>query len=778
MASEISAKWRGRYPSAGISEVKAENVGGWTTAAILSLLLLNFGWSISAAGWAEGLGILQWVLLGGVVVGILMALSRFDGVIPVLYSLATGSAWTLYWVSTLIQGEFTAQQRVYEVFTRWAAWFDTVIAGGTSGDNLIFVLELAFLGWWLAFLSGWAVFREQKVWRVVTPLGIAMIINVYYSARGLIGFLLLYFLLSLLLIIRVNLGQYESWWRSADIRYSPEVRFDLLRHGVTFSLVVVIAAWALPNVHTDQWLRQLMQPVERPWSNVQEEWQRLFTSLNYQAAAPAPAGFSRVLTLSGNRKVSDTIVMEIRAKGLDRWYWRGIAYDTYTGRGWVNTDQENIPIAPARPPELPSYLLRKVVTQTVTTYAPESDLLFAAALPAGSSVPARALASLLPPNPIEPNLAPYPEESTGVQPVRPVDISMMISKEPIRQGERYTTRSLASVVDVESLRHAGDAYPDYIKERYLQLPETLPEQVRALAEEITAGYDTAYDKAVALETYLRQIEYDEHIPPPPAGVDGVAYFLFDVKAGYCDYYASAMAVMARAVGIPARVVSGYAEGQWIEKYQIYRVRERDAHTWVEIYFPRYGWITFEPTASQPPIERPERPMGSRENKKRAPSLTNSNRPEMLDEELGRLRGRGNIPSPPSVSARWSTTQIAVMLVVIVAVVVVIGLLWRRKGGSRATHVAVSVYGRLLRWVPRLGVISSPSHTPYEQAAILAVAVPNGRPLILRIVEIYVRDAFGPRPLTVEEQRDVRRSWRKLRPKLWRQWVRVKFHRTR
>ncbi|HEY63214.1 MAG TPA: transglutaminase domain-containing protein [Caldilineae bacterium] len=769
---EFSQQQVERESLLGLPDISAEDVGGWVTAIILALLLLSFGWSLSAARWTKGLDVLQVILLGGVTVGILMARSRFDGVFPILHSLITGTAWVFYWVSTLIKGDLTAQERVYELLNRWYIWFVQAISGGTSNDSLIFTLELAFLCWWLAFLAGWAVFREQKVWRAILPVGIALIINAYY-AGGLTGYLLFYCLMALLLLTRVNLGRYETWWRIANIRYAPDIHFDFMRYGFTFAIIVIVTAWVLPNIHGNWWVDHLLRPLERPWHSVQEEWQRLFTSLDYKSAG-APAGFNKMLTLSGHRNLGDTIVMEIRAEGADRWYWRVIAYDTYTGRGWVNTDEKSIPIAPNLPPDLPSYSMRKTVTQTVTLLVPGGNALVAASLPAGSSIPARAEVSFLPEVTYDIGLP--PEAVDAVQRVKPVDISLMISRDSLKEGDSYTTRSYITTVDIESLRNAGDAYPSYITERYLQLPETLPERVRQLAEEITAPYDNAYDKAAALELYLREIEYNDDIPPPPPGMDGVDYFLFDIKAGYCDYYASAMAVMARAVGIPARIASGYAEGEWDEEAQVYRVRERDAHTWVEIYFPGYGWIEFEPTASLPRIERPTRRPDSQGEDRAQPFV----RPEDEDPLMDDLR------SPPeddmgamdatSSELRLSPWVIAAAAVISLLLAATVGFVLRPYLLTRESRLAGRLYENLLRWAGRLGIALSPAYTPYENASVIGAAIPKGHPHVLRITEAYVQEQFSPHPLPPEMQQEVWQSWRLIRPQLWGQWLRRRWSR--
>ncbi len=170
----------------------------------------------------------------------------------------------------------------------------------------------------------------------------------------------------------------------------------------------------------------------------------------------------------------------------------------------------------------------------------------------------------------------------------------------------YKAETYIPKVTIQELRAASTDYPDYIHARYLQLPY-LPARVHELADKITAGIDNPYDKAKAIESYLRDTyPYDLKIPAPPADQDVTDYFLFDLKRGYCDYYATAMVVLARASGLPARFVSGYSSGSYDALHAEYIVRELNAHSWPEVYFPGIGWIEFEPTAYQPEIVRPEK----------------------------------------------------------------------------------------------------------------------------------------------------------------------------
>ncbi|MGB9589204.1 MAG: transglutaminase-like domain-containing protein, partial [Armatimonadota bacterium] len=167
-------------------------------------------------------------------------------------------------------------------------------------------------------------------------------------------------------------------------------------------------------------------------------------------------------------------------------------------------------------------------------------------------------------------------------------------------GTSYEVDSLVVKAAPIELRAAGTNIPRSIRETYLAVPQSCW-RVAELVREITLGKYTAFDKARAIEDYLEQhYTYDLRAPATPRTQDAVTFFLLKSKKGYCDLFASAMVIMARQAGIPARWVTGYAPGQYDESKQMFIVRGIDAHAWAELYFPGYGWIAFDPTPSSAP----------------------------------------------------------------------------------------------------------------------------------------------------------------------------------
>ncbi|HXD08545.1 MAG TPA: transglutaminase-like domain-containing protein, partial [Anaerolineales bacterium] len=186
-------------------------------------------------------------------------------------------------------------------------------------------------------------------------------------------------------------------------------------------------------------------------------------------------------------------------------------------------------------------------------------------------------------------------------------------------GETYQVDAAVNNPTIEALRGAGAEYPQWVTEKYLQLPQNFSPRIQALAQEVAAPVTTPYDKAVAITSYLRNnIEYAPTIPDPPGNADALEWVLFDYKKGYCVYYASSEVLMLRSLGIPARMAVGFAQGTGTSRNNIngineavedvtinsYTVRKNNAHAWPEVYFPGTGWVEFEPTGNQAPLDRP------------------------------------------------------------------------------------------------------------------------------------------------------------------------------
>ena len=738
------------------------------SGALLALMLVALATSLRSAEWTDGMGLLLPIVLSGFLLGVALSYSRWSGLFPVLQSLIVGAAVTLYWISQApeIPLDLSTADRIILIGERLWMWLLLLFSDEPARSNLVFLLQLGFLLWWLGYLSAWAVFREGRVWRAIVPIGLVLLVNTYFGPPGLGLYLVIFVMSALLLAVRNFLAEREIIWRAERVRYANDIQLDFLRDGFLFAVIVVGLAIFLPNAGSNGAMSSALEPLRAPWRDVQEEWGRLFSTLNYQGTAVGDPVFGDTLSLGGARNLSDRLIMDVSStRGR---YWRAVAYDTFTGRRWLKTSTVTQAIDGGNHVRTPQFQARDEITQTVTIHASTGNVLFAAGQPLRVSLKATADLYLI---------EQIPGESLPI-----AEIAMLQRREAaLLPGDRYLAVSSLPEATVEDLQEAGADYPTWVTETYLDLPSDLAPQVGELARQITADVATPYDQAVAIEQFLRGFTYNDQIAAPPPGVNAVNYFLFDLQEGYCDYYASSFAMMARSLGIPARVAAGYSQGDYMEEADLYRVREFHGHSWPEVFFPGYGWIEFEPTAAELEIVRERRrdltPLPPQRDD--LPILDDEEilGPETQSDADGAIQPE--TPLADQSTAAANTTSILLLVAALAAAALYGVILWRRRqpAAQRARQRALldplfttKLFGRLLQWAQRLRLPLLPSQTPNEQAAALVAAVPEGRAAIQSIADLYVEDLYSPHEPNQRKAEQALVAWASLQPLLRRTWL--------
>jgi transglutaminase-like putative cysteine protease len=739
---------------------------GWVTVALLLLMLLCVSWSLQAAEWTAGLTILQAMVLVGGVFGIIVAKSRIPNSLAHLLSLLAGFTWAAFLTSRVLASSvgLSGQAALIDLESLLQEWLFVMFSGGATAGSYVFLFALALLMWLVAYVSAWAIFRWQRAWWAVILCGVVLLLNINAAPSNLAGYMIAFVLFALLLVVRASLAEYEEEWRLARVGYSPELVYGFLRAGLVVILIAILVAWAAPEALASRPVQEAWNKMSEPWRRLQDQSSRMFQDLNYRNE-PAFIAFTRSMSFGGPVRLSDTPVIDVEAS--QGRYWRVMVFHEYISTGWRNSDTDTI-LLDENADQLASvdYDLRTEITQTVTLHqdlGPQGQIA-AAGQPQRAGLPLRAVVSLMLPETEvvrDPDATPMPS-ALG-------DPSVLYAREALKAGESYQVVSSLTKADAESLRQAGTEYPDWVTSRYLQLPESLPERVTLLAEQITAGRETPYDQAIAIERYLRDIPYNERIEAPAAEQDGVDYFLFEIREGYCQYYASAMVVMLRSLGVPARYVEGYGQGQ--KEEGAYRVLESDGHSWPEVFFPGYGWVEFEPTAGEPVLVRPnsqnDDPLGGVDARDRNRSLRDLG--IEIEDPFPEDLGAWVTPEPESFLqrlGRWGGFLLALGAGVLVFAAL---LMVRRRRRIEGLSVPERVYEDLVNWVRRLLGLRPLAHqTPHEYAGSVAWLVPQGRQAIERITDLYVEERFGARAVSGEEAED---AWRRTVPLLWRQWVR-------
>jgi transglutaminase-like putative cysteine protease len=704
--------------------------------------------AIIAANWTDGLEVLWLVALGGAAAGWLISLSRFRSVTAHLLSAVYGVTWIGYLLAGPLPYSLW-RDRILTLYGRLVAWITLTLRGGTGRDSLLFILLLSVIVWWVGYTAIWNTVRHQRVWRAVLPSGIVLFVNLYYYPGSKLDvYLMVYLLCALLLVVRSYTVLQERRWEREGVGYNSDVRVDVLRSGLVLAVVTIVLAWVAPTAASSESAYDLWRRVGGPWQSVEDNFNRMFSTLRSQSFVQGNP-FGRTLTLRGPRVLRDVPVLQIVAPSDNRFYWRGVVFDRYTGGGWINTDDNSVQLDAWQAPKLASFEAREEVTQTVTVLLPADTLIFAAPQPSRVSVTTRADANIM---------------ADGV-----TEMSQLIANRSLMKGMIYQVVSSLSAADEDSLRAAGTDYPAWVRDRYLQLPDSLPQSVRAQAQSIAGSQPTPYDKASAIEAWLRtNITYDDQTPAPPQDEDGVAYVL-RIRRGYCDYYASAMVAMLRSLGVPARLAVGYAQGTYDPINRVYLVKERDAHSWVEVFFPTYGWIEFEPTASQPLIPRPLPAPKSAATPAPTSPDTGDIRPRPSrepnePEDIGPIGGGGAFRRPVGAWV-WVLAAIAAFLAGLFAAI----LIFERRGLGGLSHTA-QMYARLLRFAGWLRVRWRDSQTPHERGLAFAEAVPDASQLILQVTDNYTREQYS---LTPPANEFTEKAWREMSPRLWLAGLRLR-----
>jgi hypothetical protein len=289
-----------------------------------------------------------------------------------------------------------------------------------------------------------------------------------------------------------------------------------------------------------------------------------------------------------------------------------------------------------------------------------------------------------------------------------------------------------------------------------------------LAMDVTAGAETSFEQAVLIEQYLRQaIVYDENVTAPPDGADVVDYVLFEQQRGYCEHYSSAMTVMMRALGVPARTVVGYYPGEYDEDQGGFVYRQRNAHAWTEVYFPEYGWIAFEPTAGRPLSDRDGNAAQENEVAEPTPEPEVTPTPDGIDTSTPMAQVPGlDEPAGPAMNRvddgdgrpGWMMPVGAVLVVVVGAGVAWFGWIWKLRGLPPSS----AMFTRLVRVGRFVGVSQSTTTTPREYADAFARTVPAAGQPARQIVRVYELDQYGPHGADEGLLASASAAWRRLR----------------
>jgi transglutaminase-like putative cysteine protease len=794
---------------------------GRVTFVLLLLSVMVAVWSVGSAQWAPTPG-LYGLAFGGVVLGLLIAKMRSRAWILFTSGLLLGFYLSFHQLTRLVEGA-TALERYTEAGNRLFLLARSLVGSDVSPEPLLISFFLLFASWLAGFLCSWSFFRKHSIWGAVLPSGILIVVNLAALLPGEQKFpFYLYLFLICVFVARLVILERERNWdrRSVQRRERDSV---LLPKAFRFALVVVIVTSLLPTPSIR------IDPVAVVWDRISSPVRVMEEKLGgFARGVPAENPvyrpfFGNTSVFRAGITLGEEPVLIVEAPFPV--HLRARSYDVYTHTGWETGDTQMVSpeLTAQREPDEESKKSQQVeVSAKVMFSLAAGEPIYLGGYPVDMSIdyqlevlkPARYQISL-PGSDAQPatgaeNLpldmqeavlhlqemnraceytlteadirAALPDDvrvvscgfsTKGVEEITlerdvpwPPDTLSVRTTGPVSAGDSYQATVTMSAATESDLLTAGTGYPGWVLDSYLQLPDTMPSRVIDLAQELTKDIETPYEKAVAIRDYLRAFEYAPDIKAPPYGTDGVDYFLFELKEGYCTYFASAMTVLLRSCGVASRIVTGYSLAELIEQYAPEDIMDnsggvpqdlqdafvvRNGHSWSEVFFPGYGWIPFEPTPAYPLIARGDFSFPP---------------PDVEDSDDSAIKP--GIKETGDTSTPWNVRFLGVALG-LALFGVTMWLVWRRLLG-RVSEPRVA-YARIGYLAALSGAGPRESLTPQEYGRKLAAAVPEMAAALNQIVHAYVRVSYSRHDLSTEDRSGIEKAWPQVRNHLLRRALR-------
>jgi transglutaminase-like putative cysteine protease len=564
----------------------------WAAIGLHFVLLQTVASRLVATTWTPFLYLIQTFTYMGFVIGTALGYSAFRH--------RTARWLTFFYMLILLPLQWTLvidqnaslEEQLASVVGR--LFFSTAdfFARQPVEDPLFFIALMSIAFWIISSWAAFALVRSQNYLGAVLPSAIGLLIIQNYDSgvAGRLWFLAFFAFIALLLLGRLQFLQNKLSWRARRIFVSPDNSVDLTSSMAVAASLIILVAWTVPaslssmNSAVKTWNR-----ITRPWHDFTERMENAVSALESPSGGKRGEFFGSELQLGSGFPLSDLVMFEVQAPDLPteekppRYYWRGRTYDRFVNGQWQTSGTVRDEYSPAVTNPLAVDMQEKLPAHFVfRTGNTNFSLLYSPAQPVWVSRPGVTFA---------------------VPAAAGKDIVAWHAYPALRGGETYQVDALLSNPDRQQLQEAGTAYPEWVTQKYLQMPNGFSPRIQALAREITAEAQTPFEKAIAVTRYLREnITYSQTIAEAPRNRDRLEWILFEYKQAYCVYYASAEVLMLRSVGVPARMAVGFTQGE--RDGDNYVVRRLNSHAWPEVYFPGIGWVEFEPTAGQAPLERP------------------------------------------------------------------------------------------------------------------------------------------------------------------------------
>ena len=732
----------------------------WLTLLLAGAGILVVVRSVEVAEWVVTPSLMLAAALG-VLVGLLATRIPWKAWQGHLIASTLG-AMAVYLQGTGLADAGSLAARIAELNSRLAAWWTALVSNEISTDPLPFALILSSLAWTGGYLSSWAIFKRGNVWLAIIPSAIALLVNLTYLPERFFVYLFPYLLATMMLMIRLNSVERQSHFKRQGIGYPSSLRVLWLVSGLVFSSIIVGVVFLLPaNNARHAGLVRVWNASRQPIDSFQQEFGRMFSAVGSKHSLSARRFGSTLLILPNRPASNEPVFVGDTPFAV---YWKVRAYTTYTSGGWT-TDNTVLEAVPSVDPlvdegmegEIDGNLDQGEMTYRVKVAFPTSYLYV--------------------PSPLN-NWIDLPSQIESHKSAPPFsDMVTLRPEKRLTTGDEYIGTFMGSIQPESFLRTAGQDYPLWVTEQYLELPASLPQPVADQAMELARDATNPYDRARAIEEYLRTFSYGVPTSFPAFDDDRVDHFLFDSKTGHSDHFSSAMTVMLRAVDIPARLVAGFGPGVPDPERPSFTIRESDQHSWTEAYFPGLGWIEFEPSPIYPLRPRAVSDLMGLTAALAAAllgeSLTDGTSPEEvemgageIDSGGGRLRGGEGFPPIPLIHLASPLGMGGAVLAAFLALWTAgLWLVWHRS--FMALPRPELAYTRMHRMASLLALSPTQGQTPLEFGNTLAPLLPDAGEDVNFICDTFCRTRYGGEELSLREGFRIHLAWLRVRKAILR-----------
>jgi len=562
----------------------------WNIVAVFFLFaaFMVTTFRIESTGWVKDLHILKWLTSIGFILGLGFGYSYFSSlktrIMIILYTLIV-----LPW-SFVVNTEATLPwlDRTLGIANRFGITLGKFFNNTPLEDPILFMSFLAFVVWVTALWGGYLSVRSGKPWIPLLISTITIFTTEFYYTQNKNLYSFVFVIFALMVLSITNFMKSSKKWSGSGTLVEFETQMNIGKSAFIASLVLVFLAWNISGLvvayQSGEFQKQQLVGI---FENIRKQISRITAPLQGPLLIQQDF-YGDTIGLGTGAILGDDLVFIVsvdksRPQGT-RYYWRARTYDTYEDALWKSTITNEIPIN--ADVDAVTYDDNTRFNERIFTFNSNINLglLYTPIYPTKLNRNATAIAALHPKNNI--------------------DLSAMTLDSSMYAGENYQVTANITSPTILEMKTASGIYPKWVQETYLQLPQDFSPKIQALAEDLTSNDPTTYDKVQAITLYLRSaIKYTETVPLPPKNVDQMEWFLFDLKQGFCNYYATAEVLMLRSIGIPARIVYGYAQGNSEPNEESYTVVRKQSHAWPEVYFSGLGWVEFEPTSALPIITR-------------------------------------------------------------------------------------------------------------------------------------------------------------------------------